>query len=232
MQTIREKHQTLNAKNIESVKPENNYVLCKKIQDNFEKRTKGGLFKAARVYNRDQYLPQNVERIFQVVALPDKIEDQSPFWKTPIDIKIGDIVYVEYFESLNSKVIVTKENEYRFIRYFKIITIKRDDKLIPINGYILFTRIPLTIKTDLIIPETVKGQLDPRYGIVEFTSPPIEYYFKEDKENDKDVEIEVGDKVIFVMPIEKFAPQLEHSLHITLDKKYFYCHRYSIAGKF
>lgn len=231
MQTIREKHVTVNINNIENVIPQNDYVLCKRLHNNITDLSKGGIQRTTEAWNRDQFLTENVERIFEVVALPKKLNGVKGKWKTKLDLKVGDKIIVQYFGSLNSKVIKTPEAEYRFILYYDIITKVYPDKLTPINGFILFTTLKLAFETNLIIPEYAR-KIDPRYGIIEYTSPPNEYYMREkDFDYDKGVDINVGDKVVFIMPLDRFAPILEDKKYRTLDKEYYYCQRNRIGGK-
>lgn len=232
METQREKHVTVKLKDISNLKPQSNYVVCKRLYDNIHDTTNGGVIKATDIYNRDQYIVQNSERVFEIVSIPDKLEEQIGFWKTDIEIKVGDIAFVQYHESLNAKVIKTEDEEYRFILYYGIIAVKREDKIIPINGYTLFTRVPIEFQTQLIIPDKAKIP-DPRYGIIEYISKPNKYHIKDKKQDsEKGVDISVGDKVIFIEPIERSAPILEYPLHRKLDKEYYYCQRHRIGGKF
>jgi co-chaperonin GroES (HSP10) len=232
METLRERHDILKLKTINNVKPINNYVVCKRLHHHFEDRTKGGLIRRAESTNRDQYISNNVERIFEVVKLPKEL-DEKGFWKTRIDVKVGDIVVVDYFDSLNSKVIKTKdEEEYRFILYYGIVAIIKKEKLVPINGFILFTPIYLKYKTSIIVTEKSKMIIDPRFGRVEYTSFPNYYYDKGEIQNlDKDIDIKKNDIIVFLNSFKRFAEKLEDDLFRTLDKEYYYCHRYKIAGK-
>jgi len=133
---------------------------------------------------------------------------------------------------MHSKVIKVRDEEYRFIHYYKIITKISENNITPINGNILFTTLKLVPNTMLIIPDKFKIQ-DPRYGIVEYISPANEYYLKkENKDLDKGIDISVGDKIIFVKPLGMFAPILEDKIHRVLDKEYYYCQRLRISGKF
>jgi co-chaperonin GroES (HSP10) len=231
MQTLREKHVTINIKNIENIVPQNDYVLCKRLHNNITDLTLGGIQRTTESWNRDQFLTENSERIFEIISLPDKLKGCKGKWKTQIDLQVGDKVVVQYYGSLNSKVIKTQDCEYRFILYYDIITKVYPDKLIPINGYILFTTLKLAFNTNLVIPEYAR-KTDPRYGIIEHISPPNEYYIREKNYNyDKGIDIKVRDKVIFIMPIDRFAPILEDKKYRTLDKEYYYCQRHRIGAK-
>ena len=232
METQRERHETVRIPHITNLKTTNNYVLCRRLEHHFSDKTKGGLIKVAESYNRDQYLTQNVERVFEVVKLPDYLEEDRMFWDTQIDLKIGDRVIVDYFDSLNSKVIKTDDGEeYRLILYYGIITAIRGGKIIPLNGYLLFTPIYSTLKTALqLSPGTLKT-IDYRFGIVEHISYPNKYYNKGEKKNlDKGINIRKGDKIVFLNEFRKFAPILEDKIYKTLDKSYYYCHRYKVGG--
>ncbi|MBN1683765.1 hypothetical protein JW865_09470 [Candidatus Bathyarchaeota archaeon] len=233
MKTARESHDTTKLDDINSVIPENNFVLCLRLHDNINDTTESGINKASEYYNRDQYLSQNVERIFQVVAIPGKIKEERGFWMTDLDVKVGDKVVVSYFDSLNSKVAKVGKKEYRFIKYFGIVAIIKDDEIIPVNGNILFSPVYIEPKKSNIIEVIqTKKIIDYRFGIVEKTGKPNKYYTKGYNINyDKDIDIKVGDKVVFTDAWSKFAPVLEHELHRKLDKEYYYCQRYQVGGK-
>ena len=207
--------------------------MCKRVENHFEDKTKGGLIKVAPAFNRDQYLTQNVERIFDVVKLPSALDEDKMFWDTRIDLKIGDRVIVDYFDSLNSKVVITDDGqEYRLILYYGIITAIRKEKIIPVNGYVLFTPIYATLKTPLHLTSKTLKTIDYRFGKIEHTSYPNYFYNKGERQNlDKNININKGDVVIFLNEFRKFAPVLEDKIYRTLDKEYYYCHRYKIGGK-
>jgi len=196
-------------------------------------RTKGGLIKVAESYHQNQYLSQNVERVFKVAALPDELEEVRGYWKTKMDLKVGDTVIVSYYDSLFSKVIKTDDGkEYRMILYYDIITAIRKNKLYPINGYLLFTPVYATFKSKIDLAKPAMRVIDYRYGYIEHTSYPNYYYTKSyGGDLDKDIDVKKGDTVIFLNEFKKFAPILEHSIHKTLDKEYYYCQRCKIAAK-
>ena len=66
MKTLKEKHEKIKVKDISKVCTYNNYVLCKRIGDNVNSTTPAGIYKATDFYHRDQFLPQNVERVFHL----------------------------------------------------------------------------------------------------------------------------------------------------------------------
>ena len=240
----REVHRTINVNSIQDFKTVNNYVLCRRARNNFSPDDKTGLIKATHKYHQDQYLPQNVERVFEVVALPDELDETlDHYWHTQIDLKVGDYVIVDYFASLFSNVILTEDQEYRAILYYKIITkISQSkiggswDKIQPINGYVIFTPVYEKLPKYVIVPDSAK-RIDPRYGMIQYTSPANEYYIREKKEYlDQGINISKGDQVMFIKINEnvdpkKFAPILEDEVHKVLDKMYYYCQRNRIAAK-
>ena len=152
--------------------------------------------------------------------------------KTEVEIKTGDQVIVNYMDSLNSFVLISEGVEYRFILYYSIIAAIRGKDVKPINGYVLFKTVPMVFNTSLTIPDHLKQVIDVRYGIIEHAGKPNKYYTKEvNVDHDKGVDITAGDKVVFIMPLDMFAPELEAPIHKTLDRKYRYCQRTNIAGK-
>ena len=232
MKTLKEKHKSVEIKDIKKLKPVNNYVICKKIGNNLNSTTPAGIYKASEYFNRDQWLTQNVERVLEIVAVPDELDDSFGYWKTTMDAKPGDKAIVSFHDSLNCSVVISGGHEYRILRYFSIITLIRNKKLIPVNGYMLFTQVPVKYKTTLAVPDFMKKKLDLRYGVIEHLAPPNEYYTKEDKQDlDKGIDVKKGDKVVFISPLDLYAPKLESEIHSTLGKKYRYCQRFRIGGK-
>jgi co-chaperonin GroES (HSP10) len=218
---------------IKGLKPQNNYVLCLRIKNNFQEKTKGGLQRVAESYHRDQYLTQNVERVFEVAELPEELTEVRGYWKTKIDLKKGDKIFVQYHDSLFAKVIKTADGkEYRMILYYHIIAALRKEKIIPVNGYLLFTPVYQTYKTKLNLAAPSLKVIDYRYGVIEYTSYPNYYYTKSTLENaDEGIDVKKGDKVIFTDEFNKFAPELENDIYKILGKKYYYCQRCKIAAK-
>jgi co-chaperonin GroES (HSP10) len=248
VKTKREVHDISRLSNISDLRPKNNFVLCRRLKNNLTDTTPAGIQKASIYYHRDQYLPGNVERVFEVTALPDKLTEQFGRWKTDIEVSVGDIIIVSYFDSLNSKVILTKSDEYRFIQYYGIIAVIKSFNEIskenhpyvmnhgeifpnikPVNGYLLFTTLFEEIKTSLILAQK---HIDPRIGLVEHIGTANKYYTKGEKDYyDKGIEVKKGDKIVFKDIYNRFAPPLENELHQVLDKRYFYCHRFRLGGK-
>jgi hypothetical protein len=221
------------------MKPQNNYVLCRRLQNHFKDRTKGGIQVATEAWNRDQYLTQNAERIYEVVALPEKLNEQSGFWKTTMDLRIGDRIIAQYHQTLNAKTIHDDDgNEYRLLLYYGIIAAIRGTDIIPVNGYFLFTPVYKEYKTMLILPNLPK-EIEYFSGKVEYVSEGNERYVKNDRgrlsvdksRNDTGIIISKGDTVKFMLPWPMFAPPLEEEPFVTLDKKYFYTQRHKIGAK-
>jgi len=172
-----------------------------------------------------------------VAVLPKEFNkdnaEKTSYWNTDLEVKVGDIVISCFLNSLNAKVLITDDgSEYRLISYFALIVALRKEKVICLNGYFLFTRMLEEIKTTLWVPNQKKRNYDTRLGLVEYVGNPVHYYHRDGGGDfDKGINIQRGDKVLFLTSYSLFAPPLENEKFRIMDKDYYYAQRYRLAGK-
>jgi hypothetical protein len=252
-----EKHETIYLDKLREIKLLNNLVLCRKITNNITSTTKSGVLKVAESFNRDQYLPQNVDRCFEVVAVPDHLVDKFGGSMSDIDIVPGDVVWVVYLASLNAKRIITENEEYRFIPYTELILAKRrlretnfdwkdvktyrhkyvmeDEKIfevIALNGFVVFSDVREDVKTELELPDHLKKRLVKNVGHVNFVGKPIKYYIGKQKDySEKGLSVRGGDYIV-IFKGQEYIGNLEdpYHLHFNGDKKYRYIRRKYIGA--
>lgn len=241
IQTQYESHETVYVNSISHFKPGENYAICKRLSDNINEKTQSGIFKANKAWKRDQFLPYYADRIFEVVKVPDEFTDepQLGYWKTEIEVKVGDTVIVNFKDSLDAKSLFDSQgNEYRILKYYSLIVALRKKAIIPLNGYFLFTRLYEQIKVQsfhLEIPKTTY-KFDPRVGKVEYVGTPVKYYYRSGGGDfDKGIDIKRGDNIMFIAPYiglraSGYAIPLENPMFKIMDQDYFACQRYRVAG--
>lgn len=253
----RETHETLYFKELKEIRTLNNLVLCRKITSNVDSITKSGIQKVAKDFHRDQYLPQNVDRCFEVVAVPDHMVEIFGSAVSDIEVQVGDIVWAVYLSSLNAKRIVTEDEEYRFIPYTELILAKRrireanfewkdvktyrhkylmeDERvyqIIPLNGFVVFSDVYEDVKTELQLPEHLRKKLVENVGYVNFVGKPIKYYIGKEKDYSEDgITVKGGDYIV-LLGGQKYAGNLEDAYHLSFngDKKYRYIRRKYIGA--
>lgn len=251
--TDRESHNTIYLDSVKGVKPINNYVLCKKVTSNVGSKTGVGLIKSTEAYHRDQFLVQNVDRVYTVVAVPSYLTDKIGLWHTDIDVNVGDTVWAKPVNALESTVVKVEfgdeMGEYRFINYHSLLVAKRacdgeysqiDKKsnfildndilycVIPLNGYILFDEVYKSNNANIV---SLKKERDYLYGTIRFIGNPVDYYIdKVNHDDDKGVNVKIGDKVMFVG--EQRGIALEHDMYLSFygNRKYFCLQRWVIAS--
>jgi hypothetical protein len=122
--------------------------------------------------------------------------------------------------SENSDTIVTPTYTYLLLDYHCLHVAKRDDKIIVLNGYQMFTLVsdespsPLAIKL---------GKFDARYGVLKHKGSLNKYLFDGCNDDDR---IQVGDKCIFKLP----PILLEAEYHAVFGEKLRISQLYNISA--
>jgi hypothetical protein len=228
-----EKHQILKGVNIEDLELTNNRVLCKKITHNIEDGVNGILY--PKQFNQNQYLNQNVDRVYEVVKIPKSLIPER--WETKIEIKKGDWVWVTQTDALNAPDIIdVNGDEYRLLRYTALIVAKRKKAIIPLNGRIILSNIFAnrfdTKGTELIMRPYIEFGL----AKVEYVGEPLQSYLSSN-ETDEGIDVKCGDIVILELVNKNLKSMnrnyLEEEMFAVFDdkkKKYFYEQRRNILG--
>lgn len=172
-----------------------NVLVEVKLNDNL--KTKSGIivgFNKDTLYSTDETdrssHPADVAEIHGYVKkIPEKLifDKQSDYtmdWKTDIEIEVGDEVWFDYLDSLNTTII---NNHYLILPYQSLYVRRRGKKFLPLNGYCFFT-----------IPEVEEMGIkkkDFSQGIVYMTSKPNKEYIYDVWRDE--IDIKKGDRVRF-----------------------------------
>lgn len=195
---------------------------------------------------KDWSAGEHAERIFRVTKAPKTVffDPRYPNCNnsaTKMEVKEGDTVYINLSESLNTFIYSFKGKKYYTIKYDSIVCAVRDDKIIPVNGYVLIepierVRKALSHEVKYIVPNEGRvchmGSRNMEYKrnyagrSLRKKEPSKRFYDFDDKD------LSVGDEVILdsqlaITGLEQGASiwPLEASSHRTLDKPYFVCQR-------
>lgn len=259
VEATRENHNTVWRDSIEGIKPVSNKILCRQIYKNVGSKTDAGVIKSTKHYNKDQYLTQNADRVFEVIANPLLLNPGLGEWMTDIETEVGDIVWTKHLDSIHAPVIavgdVAKPEEaerYYFLNYYSLMVAKRKTRyvdwaknktdylrdgdtfyrVIPLNGRILFSDIEEEEKSSL----EFKKKKDFRFGKVEFKGKKVKWYHNGKSKDDLDGSIEpkVGDTVIFNHHVadNSIGYYIEDDMYRRFngDKRYFALQRWFIEG--
>lgn len=132
-------------------------------------------------------------------------------WLTDMEIRIGDKVIFYYLSVVNAlnksnkRYLLEGNDRYVFISYEFIYAIVRDDKVIPINGYVLLEGVEdpaITAERErmkkiglaYVVTER-RSNSHVTYGKVKYVSTPNREYVDADQ-SDEGIDVEVGDVVV------------------------------------
>lgn len=178
----------------------------------------------------------HLDRYGVVAKVPDKIyceTEKDSLWKVPweteLELQVGDMVWFDYYRGKECQFIQVEEKTYRIVNYRFLIVAKRklyDVTLttyppqnkevyinIPLNGYCLFEQVFETPNSQLIFNK----QQNKKQGIVKYTGSRNKKYYRASKKRPEkfdDIEIKVGDRVVFRNETECL---LENENHYKFD---------------
>ena len=204
-----------------------NYVLIRVCDFKKERKTKAGILLDV---NPDvQYLDgegshmADLERVVGTVEkVPPTLRPDGDMlqWHTTMDLVVGDVVYFDYYDSINSISFVCGDDEYRLIPYASCYLAIRDDEMVGLNGYCLLEDVYEV--SDGFSPHPTLQDL---MGTVYFASGPVVHcldYYTED------IKIEKGDLVVFRKKFAKVYLERQEYFQ-TLGKKLFRAQRKDIV---
>jgi len=186
------------------LRPMNNYVLVKPKLDTNKIEVAGKEFYVDTTWEVEKHAPTEGE----VIEVPDKlIFDIKKPWSTEFDVdmelKPKDKVYFHYLTKQNSesngRVVRNDDGEILYlIPYDQIFAAVRQDKIIPINGYLLVDLIEGDlVKSEVLeIPDLLKKKGSAKFARVKHVSSPIRKYKRFPKEGDCNT-VKVGDIVAY-----------------------------------
>ena len=223
-----------------------NNVMVKLDPSNDMVETESGF----KLYIDTSYEPEkHIVRLGTVIKAPKRLYNRDFMgevpWVTHPQIQDGDRVIMYFLAVQNclskeqKKFIREGDDFYIFIRYHNIYAVIRDDKIIPINGYVLVEpvedpakvrRKELAAKLDLILPEPKElSKTDCTYGKIAYIGEPNARY-NHPQRSDEHYNLNVGDTII--MKRIRDIP-LEYELHAKLDggRKMYRMQRHDILAK-
>lgn len=211
-----------------------NHIAVELLRLEKDAVTKGGIYAGFLedvTWEKDgESHPADIAAVIgRVVKLPDKLyyneEDihNSFPWDTDIDLEIGDLVWFNFIETLNTNEIQIGNKVLRFIPYQDVYAAKRKnkwlvDQVIMLNGYVLLEPIPLPSLSKLDHLSHDKVYTD--RGIVAYVGKPNRAYVNKNYSDNPD--IEVGQTAYLMPGYTPFLLERQSSLaHFNGDKLYY-----------
>jgi hypothetical protein len=145
-------------------------------------------------------------------------------WDTEIQLELGDLVWFNFIESLNTNEIQIGERVLRFLPYQDIYACKRKnkwlvDQVIMLNGYVLLEPIPLPRLSELDYISQDKVYTD--RGIVAYVGNHNRAYVNKNYYDNTD--IEVGQTAYLMPGYTPFLLERMGSLASFNEDKLYYC---------
>ena len=212
-----------------------NHIAVELLRLEKDAVTKGGIYAGFLddvTWEKDgESHPADVASICgRVVKLPDKLyyNEDDPFnsmpWDTEIQLELGDLVWFNFIESLNTNEIQIGERVLRFLPYQDIYACKRKnkwlvDQVIMLNGYVLLEPIPLPRLSELDYISQDKVYTD--RGIVAYVGNHNRAYVNKNYYDNTD--IEVGQTAYLMPGYTPFLLERMGSLASFNEDKLYYC---------
>jgi co-chaperonin GroES (HSP10) len=152
------------------------------------------------------------EAKFSEITTTDAPIPGSMRWRTSVQIKVKDIVWVSsgaLMRASEQNMIIKVEGEYYYlIKYEDIYMRKLSTGVQMLNGWILAELIDdveqwilKAKKTGIIIPDSYKHkEFNDRFGLIKYIGEPVEYLFNESYDHP---EIKSGDIVMFAWKVNR-----------------------------
>lgn len=105
--------------------------------------------------------------------IPTRNESEFTLWQTDVQIKRGDVVYLNHFDMLNSYYISFEGRLMKIIPYASIICAMRNQRVIMCNGYALLEDYTETFTYGDV---EIKKKLDDQ-GIIRYIGKPNKMYY-------------------------------------------------------
>ena len=195
---------------IDSMKlpPNGNMVIIEITERSKDKVTKGGIYVG---FNEDVIYAEgdgshaaDVAEVWGVVhrapaSLYYKEKDNNSMpWETTVQIQEGDMVWFDYFESVNCDVLLYGDRVFYVIPYRDLYVAKRGKEIIPLNGYCLCEPIEVEHKSKFAVNIGDKYRHD--RVVVRYLAEPNKRYQPNDAiygtYNNDDIGLVEGDIVL------------------------------------
>lgn len=205
---------------LDDFKPFRNQVLVKPLTKNIERKTASGIW---LVGDEEWNKAAHVDRMCEVVKVPDHLfftEDNSVYsmeWETEMELQVGDVVWCEYLRIMYSERVHCQGQEYFLLFYGSIYVAKREEEIIPLNGYVLLERV---YHPDTVIgSHTIKGEINKKQGIVRYVGSVNKRYKSKGISDEGTEDIKPVDKVALRLDAEVM---LEEECHAMFDNGKMY----------
>lgn len=234
---VRVVKRTLYLPTIEGIKPMNNYCVLRRLSDNFNDKTDAGLYKASVLLNLNQFVDDYIDRVYEVVAVPDRLvlynernktSGVGAWWDTDIEIEVGDVVWVSYPSVIDVDVIRTPQEEYFLVKYQELrLARKPDGSYKMLNGWVLYTRIEKHTES-IIIDPNVRKHIKRQIGkVLKFGNANRSYHrtdkrTKKSKWLDLDGNLSVSPGDVFVKDDKSHELILENPMFAVYPEKDVY----------
>lgn len=158
------------------------------------------------LYNRRR------EAKYSESTIVEKLIPGSMPWKTTVQVKEGDVVWVNSNSLMNAeelgKVIEADGEPYYVLPYTELYLKKSGDDVVMLNGWLLAEVIEDPAQwmkkmesIGLIVPDAIKKQqFQDRLGVIRYAGEPVEYPFEDQYDHP---EIKVGDVVLFTWRVNR-----------------------------
>ena len=122
-----------------------------------------------------------------VVNFSEKLNPSLMRWKTTCELKLNDYVVFSYESSLHalgdddSRALMDENKDlYVILDYEDLFVAKRGTKIIPLNGYVLCSPIPVEHKTSLVVPSSLKKMRSDKFVKIAHLGLRNEEYYNGD----------------------------------------------------
>ena len=199
----------------------NNRVLVK-IEDTFSGfRTKGGIdlvnlttedtWGDSHQYNISEFVP----RWGDVYVVPDLVSKGSFNYDTDVEVQHGDIVFWSLVSFQGHIPVVYEKQRYLLVDYHEILCLIRDNEIIPVNGYGLFSPIGTEEK---VLSFVKKNKVSDVWKLEYLPKKNVRYIDK----NRQPADVwEKGDNVHLLVRSSPF--KIEGTINKLLDKDLYAC---------
>ena len=210
--------------NLESlpVRTTNNKVLVR--VDYFPDEYTGGIIKGDSSWKEMEH----TARYGTVVIKPQRLWERYKCgwgmdWKwnySDFTLSVGETVFFGLRESFNCPALVVDKIRYYVIDFSELILVKRNDTLVPLNGYVLVQEYnEKPVSKIIYIPNYAEKQ-NKKKGVVMYVGLPNIRYRNEEAMDA--IDVEVGDIVNFRMSV---WTELEDERYVTLESGLGYVQR-------
>lgn len=217
-----------------------NYVLVE-VESLFHRNI---LFNDGReIYIDPTFEPEKHHRISGIVKeVPMELYfnlrdiEFSMEYDVPIELKKGDEVFFHYLQitsALENKSTITIDGKlHLFIKYDRCFCAIRNDEMVMLNGWMLLEPYgeasrPTSDVINTNIPIN-RRKPHPLKGVISKMGLPVDTYLWAKHESDKDIDVSLGDKVMF---LPQSDIPLEYGLHQKLNKIYYRVQRKDLLNK-